>query len=66
MTTGGTEYKAWMKLKGLKVRDVSFFTKLHSNTIYSFLRDESVEDSTAASLLNFQRDFDAGRISLAS
>jgi hypothetical protein len=60
------QFKDWMSKEKLKVRDISYFTKLHSNTIYAYLRDEAVTDSTRDALEKFRLSYPHKREATAS
>jgi hypothetical protein len=60
----GKQFKNWMKSEGLKVRDVSFFTGYSSNTVYAYLRDETVAESTHQGMASFKENFERGAYQL--
>lgn len=57
----GTEFKAWMKGRDLRVADVASTTNLDTNTVYAFIREESVRRTTKDILIRYAREFDAQR-----
>lgn len=51
------QFRAWMKQQDLRVADVASATRLSTNTIYAFLRGDSVQISTKDHLNRFAIDY---------